>query len=106
MGFSPRSVRQPTYPSSPIAGWSIELQAIVGAPDMLATDRNVSIKNGLKPAAEAPELQGMVDLMSAPMTFRRNVEIYGEGEPAEYLYRIQLGAVRTYKVLADGRRQV
>lgn len=44
--------------------------------------------------------------MSAPMTFRRNVEIYGEGEPAVYLYKIQTGAVQTYKVLADGRRQV
>jgi CRP-like cAMP-binding protein len=77
---------------------------------MLATDRNISIKNGVKPQAETQaethELQGMVDLMSAPMTFRRNVEIYGEGEPAEYLYKIQIGAVRTYKVLADGRRQV
>jgi CRP-like cAMP-binding protein len=40
------------------------------------------------------------------MSFSRNAEIYGEGEPADYIYRVVRGAVRTYKVLADGRRQV
>lgn len=36
----------------------------------------------------------------------RNAEIYGEGEPAEYFYEVATGAVRTYKVLDDGRRQI
>jgi CRP/FNR family nitrogen fixation transcriptional regulator len=40
------------------------------------------------------------------MPFARNCEIYGEGEPADYVYRIESGAVRTYKVLIDGRRQI
>ncbi|HWP27060.1 MAG TPA: helix-turn-helix domain-containing protein [Xanthobacteraceae bacterium] len=40
------------------------------------------------------------------MSFNRNAEIYGENEPAEYLYKVISGAVRTYKVLADGRRQI
>jgi CRP-like cAMP-binding protein len=44
--------------------------------------------------------------MGASMSFARNVEIYGEGEPAEYLYKVISGAVRTYKVLTDGRRQI
>jgi CRP-like cAMP-binding protein len=44
--------------------------------------------------------------MGAPMSFSRNNEIYGEGEPAEYLYKMVSGTVRTSKVLADGRRQV
>jgi CRP-like cAMP-binding protein len=47
-----------------------------------------------------------IDLMGAPMTFNRNSEVYGENEPAEYLYKVVSGAVRTYKVLADGRRQI
>ncbi len=47
-----------------------------------------------------------IDLMGAPMMFKRNVEIYGEHEPAEYLYKVISGAVRTYTVLADGRRQI
>ena len=59
----------------------------------------------LVPAA-AHELGGVVELMGAPMSFGRNAEIYGEGEPADYLYKVVSGTVRTYKVLADGRRQV
>ena len=38
--------------------------------------------------------------------FDRNVEIYGEDEPADYVYKVVSGAVRTYKVLSDGRRQI
>jgi CRP/FNR family transcriptional regulator, nitrogen fixation regulation protein len=40
------------------------------------------------------------------MTIGADAEIYGEGEPADYLYKVLSGAVRTYKVLIDGRRQV
>jgi CRP-like cAMP-binding protein len=58
------------------------------------------------PTAGAHELAGPVDLMGAPLSFPRNAEIYGESEPAEYLYKVVSGAVRTYKVLTDGRRQV
>ncbi|MBI4367573.1 MAG: helix-turn-helix domain-containing protein [Deltaproteobacteria bacterium] len=47
-----------------------------------------------------------IELMGAPMPFVRNAEIYGENEPAEYLYKIISGTVRTYKVLNDGRRQI
>jgi CRP/FNR family nitrogen fixation transcriptional regulator len=47
-----------------------------------------------------------IDMMGAPMNFRRNAEIYGEDEPADYLYKVVSGAVRTYKLLSDGRRQI
>jgi CRP-like cAMP-binding protein len=33
-------------------------------------------------------------------------EIYGESDPAEYVYQVIRGAVRTYKLLNDGRRQI
>jgi CRP/FNR family nitrogen fixation transcriptional regulator len=58
------------------------------------------------PSAENHELGGAVERMGARMSFARNAEIYGEGEPADYLYKVVSGTVRTYKVLADGRRQV
>ena len=45
-------------------------------------------------------------MMGAPMRFARNAEVYGEDEPAEYLYQVISGAVRTYRMLDDGRRQV
>ena len=44
--------------------------------------------------------------MGARMSFARNAEIYGEGERADYLYKVVSGTVRTSKLLADGRRQV
>ena len=44
--------------------------------------------------------------MGAAMPFARNSEIYGEGERAEYLYKVVSGTVRTSKILADGRRQI
>ncbi|HUI95761.1 MAG TPA: helix-turn-helix domain-containing protein [Xanthobacteraceae bacterium] len=47
-----------------------------------------------------------IDMMGAPMNFARNSEIYGEGEPADYLYQVISGTVRTSKILADGRRQI
>ncbi|HEY1364856.1 MAG TPA: helix-turn-helix domain-containing protein [Xanthobacteraceae bacterium] len=49
---------------------------------------------------------GAIELMGAVMQFTRNSEIYGENEPAEYLYKVVSGTVRTYKVLVDGRRQI
>jgi CRP/FNR family nitrogen fixation transcriptional regulator len=45
-------------------------------------------------------------LVGAPMRFDRNAEIYGEDEPADYFYQVISGAVRTYKLLSDGRRQI
>jgi len=49
---------------------------------------------------------GSIELMAASMSFSRNEEIYAEGEPADYFYQIVSGTVRTYKILADGRRQI
>ena len=47
-----------------------------------------------------------VQIGGAAMTFERNAEVYGEGENADYVYKVVSGSVRTYKVLNDGRRQV
>jgi CRP/FNR family transcriptional regulator, nitrogen fixation regulation protein len=47
-----------------------------------------------------------IEMVGAPMSFSRNAEVYGENEPAEYIYKVVSGTVRTYKVLSDGRRQI
>ena len=47
-----------------------------------------------------------LDMIGAAMSFSRNGEIYGEGEAADYIYKVLSGAVRTYKLLDDGRRQI
>jgi CRP-like cAMP-binding protein len=59
-----------------------------------------------EPPVPTHALTGSVELMGAPMTFSRNAEIYGENEPADYLYKVVSGTVRTYKVLTNGRRQI
>jgi CRP/FNR family nitrogen fixation transcriptional regulator len=51
-------------------------------------------------------LNGPIEMMGAAMSFSRNSEIYGENEPADYLYKVISGSVRTYKILSDGRRQI
>src|SRR5215468_5447449 len=58
------------------------------------------------PVADAAKQAGTIELMGACMNFARNAEIYGENEPADYLYKVVSGTVRTYKVLSDGRRQI
>src|SRR4051794_31800180 len=39
-------------------------------------------------------------------TYKKGTEIYGEKEPAEYVYQVKSGAARSYKLLSDGRRQI
>ena len=38
--------------------------------------------------------------------YSRGAEIFGESEPAEYVCQVIEGAVRSYKLLSDGRRQI
>jgi CRP-like cAMP-binding protein len=59
-----------------------------------------------RPAVPVRSPRGSIELMGVAMSFGRNVEIYGENEPAEYIYKVISGSVRTYKVLNDGRRQI
>jgi CRP/FNR family nitrogen fixation transcriptional regulator len=79
---------------------------------MLAETINTFIKTtrvGLR-AYSPPEqfcgLAGHAGLIGSEFTYRKDEEIYGEDEPAEYVYQVIRGAVRTYKLLSDGRRQI
>jgi len=72
--------------------------------------RNVSLRQSATQPRHTPLADGTragtIELRGACMSFPRNAEIYGENEPADYLYKIVSGTVRTYKVLVDGRRQI
>ena len=57
-------------------------------------------------AVNTDSLGQLMHLMGAVMTYPRDAEIFGENEPADYLYKVVSGTVRTYKILSDGRRQV
>jgi CRP-like cAMP-binding protein len=54
----------------------------------------------------AAPVEELLETMGATLSFGRNQEIFGEGEPAEYLYVVKSGCIRTAKNLNDGRRQV
>ena len=64
---------------------------------------------GVRPRGAPAVFQALLDeveLTGAAMPFDRNAEVYGENEPADYVYKVLSGSVRTYKVLNDGRRQI
>ena len=68
--------------------------------------KQAATPTGVRPAGSNHSFDGGIDLMGACMSFPRNAEIYGENEPADYLYKVVSGTVRTYKILTDGRRQI
>ena len=45
-------------------------------------------------------------IIASEFNYRKGTEIYGEKEPADYVYQVTAGAVRSYKLLSDGRRQI
>ncbi len=52
------------------------------------------------------EITGHAGLIATEFSYKKDEEIYGEDEPAEYVYQVISGAVRSYKLLSDGRRQI
>ena len=52
-------------------------------------------------------LDDLTDVRSnGTVSFGRDESIYGEGDPVVCFYKVTSGAVRSYKVLRDGRRQI
>jgi CRP/FNR family transcriptional regulator, nitrogen fixation regulation protein len=54
------------------------------------------------------ELSGLshASVSSGEFKYSKGTEIFGEAEPADYIYQVIEGAVRTHKLLSDGRRQI
>jgi CRP/FNR family transcriptional regulator, nitrogen fixation regulation protein len=75
----------------------------------ISTSSPISRKVAPQPCAPNDRLgvlTGHAGLVTSEFTYRKDEEIYGEDETAEYVYQVVRGAVRTYKLLADGRRQI
>jgi CRP/FNR family nitrogen fixation transcriptional regulator len=67
----------------------------------LAATRNAVVTTaGRVRLAEAIELPGF------SMRFDRDEEIFGEGESADFVYKVISGAARGFRILSDGRRQI
>jgi CRP/FNR family nitrogen fixation transcriptional regulator len=75
-----------------------------------------SLRNSVISAKVAPlpfarpdqfcSIAGHPGLVATEFSYGKDEEIYGEEELAEYVYQVIRGAVRTYKLLSDGRRQI
>jgi CRP/FNR family nitrogen fixation transcriptional regulator len=68
---------------------------------------NVNAHPGSKPKAlgQLGELS-RARVFASEFKYKRGTEIFGEAEPADYIYQVVDGAVRTHKLLSDGRRQI
>jgi len=69
----------------------------------------VNINAGLSNRVRFPSQLGSLskaEITPSEFKYHRSAEVFGEGEPAEYVYQVIEGAVRSYKLLSDGRRQI
>ena len=68
---------------------------------------NVNAHPGSKPKilGELGQLSRARVILSE-FNYNRGTEIYGQAEPADYIYQVVDGAVRSHKLLSDGRRQI
>ena len=65
-----------------------------------------SLKSSVRAVQGPDAFTEAFKLLGSTIRFDRNQEIQAEGEPALYFYQVVSGAVRTYKLLNDGRRQI
>lgn len=74
---------------------------------MQSAQASIEAVGYLGPAFRDPiEIFPGFGLSGFAMRFARNEEIFGELEEADFAYKVVSGAVRTFRVLSDGRRQV
>jgi len=62
--------------------------------------------NSIRPKTSELSTLSREQLFSSEYRYRRGAEIFGEAEPAEFIYQVVEGAVLSYKLLSDGRRQI
>ena len=57
------------------------------------------------PVMREPASEG-IRLIGVTVHLSRDQEVFGEGEPADQVFKVVRGAVRCFRVLSDGRRQI
>jgi CRP/FNR family transcriptional regulator, nitrogen fixation regulation protein len=85
----------------------------IGAVDAVAKPSAAKGLNEMeKRNTEKPELLSRfgdlshAKVSSSEFKYLKRAKIFGETEPANYIYQVIKGAVRTHKLLSDGRRQI
>ena len=68
------------------------------------------VLNGTHPIAAPTDQFSIITtcsgVIATEFSYNKDEDIYGEGEFLRYVYQVIRGAVRTYKLLNDGRRQI
>jgi CRP/FNR family nitrogen fixation transcriptional regulator len=70
----------------------------------LASAQTRTVAHPQQPAGAA--IDDMMNQMGVSIRFDREEEIYGQEEEADLIYRVIKGAVRTSRLMSDGRRQI
>src|SRR6185437_5290010 len=70
-----------------------------------AAGRKAGYRDNAPPKAVRDEL-GALDRLGTVVTLRREQPLFHEADPAEFYFKVVSGAVRSCKLLADGRRHV
>lgn len=62
------------------------------------------VLDGGKPAVDP--MTAALQSLGTTLKFKRNAAVYSEGDQARHVYKVISGAIRTCRVLMDGRRQI
>jgi len=73
---------------------------------MQTVQRDRGIPGRMTARPTAPDALDLLEQFGSTVTVQREHEIHGQGDSAEYCWRILSGCVRTVKLMEDGRRQV
>lgn len=66
----------------------------------------VNINTSPRAPASFDGLNSVARVPAVEFDYPKGTEIFGASEPAQYIYQVIEGAVRSYKLLSDGRRQI
>jgi CRP/FNR family transcriptional regulator, nitrogen fixation regulation protein len=73
---------------------------------MHSSQQTAGPSRGMTARPSAPDALDLLEQFGTTVTVRREREIHGQADPAEYCWRILSGCVRTVRLMEDGRRQV
>jgi CRP-like cAMP-binding protein len=71
------------------------------AMEMIQQARCASMET--KPRNAHPDTLDLLEQFGITIAIQRGHEVYGQGQPTEFCWRILSGCVRTVKLLEDGR---
>jgi CRP/FNR family nitrogen fixation transcriptional regulator len=76
------------------------------SPAGAAAARPFAMLQGRADEAATTRSEGTIETLGPVRAFAKDAEIYAEGDRAVFFYKVLSGAVRTCKLLSDGRRQI